>query len=130
ETLPNIGEARTVIGWWPRLARLRTSLHAQSMLGVFDQGVVSATSFAMSLVIGRICGAHELGTFALAMSIVMLVTALHDALISIPFTILRPQIAPARQAVHAGNSIMQVGLLGGLALLVFLIVAGIARLGF
>jgi O-antigen/teichoic acid export membrane protein len=103
---------------------------AQNVLGIFDQGIVSGTSFVMTLVIGRLCGAQELGTFALAISIVMLITALHDALISIPFTILRPQNAPQLQAVHAGNSLIQVFLLGALVSIMCLAFSIVMILGF
>jgi O-antigen/teichoic acid export membrane protein len=128
QTRSNFGAAQLFERWRQRSSRLPMSLYGQNMLGIIDQGIVSATSFAMSLAIGRICGAQELGTFALALSIVVLVTALHDALISIPFTILRPQTARPQQKIHAGNSLIQVLLLAALASSAFLLIASLTSL--
>jgi len=106
-----------------RISQLLKSGHGQNLLGIIDQGIVSGTSFAVSLSIGRLSGAQDLGTLALAVSIVVLVTALHDALISIPFTIFRPQIARELRSAHAGNSLIQVFVLGALASIACLLVS-------
>jgi O-antigen/teichoic acid export membrane protein len=87
-------------------------------LGVFDQALVSGTSFLTMLAVGRLGGAQELGTFALAMSVVMVAAAFQDALVAIPFTIRRPRLPAERRAAHAGNTLVQVCLFGVLAGLV------------
>lgn len=45
-------------------------------LSLLDQAVVSGTSFITTLLIGRICGAEELGIYSLAFTLIVLGTNL------------------------------------------------------
>lgn len=72
-------------------ARLRRALSdsflRKGALSVFDQAIVSGTSFATSVVLGRMCAKEELGLYFLALSIVMLVRGIQEQLVSAPYMI-------------------------------------------
>ncbi|MEX2175329.1 MAG: lipopolysaccharide biosynthesis protein [Pirellulaceae bacterium] len=75
-----------------RLACLPAQLSGDSLLGksvlsVFDQGVVSGTSFATSVILGRLCAKEDLGVYYLALSIVFFVRGIQEQLVSAPYMI-------------------------------------------
>jgi len=74
------------------------------LLALTDQGVVSATSFLMSLLIGRFAGAGQLGLYAVGVTVFATVFTIHGALISVPYTIQRhrPLATPGE---HAGGAL-------------------------
>jgi len=59
----------------------------KSALSVFDQAVVSGTSFATSVIIGRTCSKEELGVYFLALSIVLFIRGVQEQLICAPYII-------------------------------------------
>lgn len=63
------------------------SVIRKGMLSVFDQAVVSGTSFVTSVVIGRLCGKDDLGVYYLALSIVLLLRGIQEQLISAPYSV-------------------------------------------
>eukprot|EP00913_Durusdinium_trenchii_P028315 g26543.t1 len=56
-------------------------------LSVFDQAIVSGTSFLTSVAIGRLCTQAELGVYYLALSIVLFGRGIQEQLVSAPYTI-------------------------------------------
>src|SRR5438309_1199298 len=85
---------------WLRLLHI----NSPSMLGCADQAVVSLTSFAVLVIIGRWTGPGELGAYAIGLSILALLLATQEAIITRPYSIhlLRPLGMPAE---HAFNSL-------------------------
>jgi O-antigen/teichoic acid export membrane protein len=59
----------------------------KSTLALLDQVVVGGTSLLTTIVVGRVCGAEELGVFTLGLSIMILAIVAQEALITTPFTI-------------------------------------------
>jgi hypothetical protein len=87
--LPVVGAETTsrlaaVRGWLWRLARSLPfsgdSLLHKSGLAVFDQAVVSGTSFLTSVILGRMCAREELGVYYLVLSIVFFVRGIQEQL--------------------------------------------------
>lgn len=97
------GPAARARGWLSRLAG--DSLLQKSALSVFDQGVVSGTSFATSVILGRLATKEDLGVYYLALSIVFFVRGIQEQLVSAPFMI----YAGRRQGVeldrYAGSAL-------------------------
>jgi O-antigen/teichoic acid export membrane protein len=77
----------------PRLAaRIRQLLSrfpvvSHGLLSIADQAIVSATSFATMVVIGRATSPAQLGLYCLVMSIVYISVGVQDQIVAMPFTI-------------------------------------------
>ncbi|MCA9245778.1 MAG: lipopolysaccharide biosynthesis protein [Planctomycetales bacterium] len=54
---------------------------------VFDQAMVSGTSFATSIVLGRLCTPEDVGIYFLALSVAMFLVTTQGELISGPYTV-------------------------------------------
>jgi O-antigen/teichoic acid export membrane protein len=101
-------------------ARLR-SVAADRMLrsgalSVFDQAIVSGTSFATSVLIGRLCSRAELGTYYLALSVVLFVRGVQEQLVSAPYTVYAQRRAGGDLAAYSGSIFVHQGMLTLLAL--------------
>lgn len=68
-------------------AKLPRLLSSRQGLSWFDQGLVSGTSFVTLLLLARWTEPTALGAFAVAMSIVAMLLASHEALVVRPYTI-------------------------------------------
>lgn len=90
--------------WLPRLVDVFCQLKAR--LSAFcDQGIVSATSFLTSLLLGRYAGASQLGLYAIGVTVLASVFTLHGALLAQPYAVHRHRpIGTA--AEHAGGTLM------------------------
>jgi O-antigen/teichoic acid export membrane protein len=75
-----------------------------------DQAVVSGTSFAATVMIGRWTHAGELGVYAIAISVLVSALAIQEALVSIPYAIQRYQPV-GTSTEHSGSSLAQSGVL-------------------
>ncbi len=119
------------------LDRVRSSLKSPpsaavlgNSLALVDQGVVSLSSFVSTVIVGRICGASELGIYALALSVVFLIVAVQDSLVSTPYTVFGNRLRGRARRKYAGSTLVHFGVLAilaviGLALLGGLLAAGI-----
>jgi O-antigen/teichoic acid export membrane protein len=89
-----------------RLARVAADpLVHKSALSVFDQAVVSGTSFLTSVILGRMCLREELGVYYLALSIVFFVRGVQEQLVSAPYMIYCNRRSGAELARFAGSSL-------------------------
>src|SRR5262245_24649164 len=59
----------------------------RAFLSIFDQGVVSGTSFVTSVLIGRLCSQEDLGVYSLALSVVFILRGIQGELTSTPYMI-------------------------------------------
>lgn len=139
EQLTRDVEAPSAVDGRPRatLDRVRAGLSfppSAAVLGgslaLVDQAVVSLASFLSTVIVGRICGASELGIYALALSVVFLVVAVQDSLVSTPYTVFGNRLRGHARRQYAGSTLVHFGLLAvlaviGLALLGGLLAAGI-----
>ncbi len=125
ETSPSVGEralallgrARARLALVPRTAVLGGSL------ALVDQAIVSLVSFVSMAIIGRICGASELGIYALALSMVFLVVAVQDSLVSVPYTVFGNRLRERARRQYAGSVLVHFGFLTATTLI------GLALLG-
>jgi len=87
------------------------SLLHKSALSVFDQAVVSGTSFLTSVILARMFVREELGVYFLALSIVYFVRGIQEQLVSAPYMIYSNRRAGAALARFAGSSLVHQGVL-------------------
>lgn len=98
-----IAVTRALLRGWRRPA-LRTG----ALAGV-DQLVFSGSNFVAAAVIARSAGAYQYGIYAMAWSIVLLVTAVGRALITSPYTYQSQRWTGAKRALRRGSALLQVG---------------------
>jgi O-antigen/teichoic acid export membrane protein len=77
----------------------------RAFLFVFDQGIVSGTTFATTVIIGRLCSKHDLGIYYLAFSAVLLARGIQYQLVSAPYMIFASRRRRAAGA-YVGSSIV------------------------
>jgi len=99
---------------WLELLRLASGNHA---LAWADQAVVSATSFLTLIMIARWTDVNQLGAYAIGASVLALLLATQDSLITRPYAIqlYRPLGTPAE---HAFSSLLLNFLLSAMGILV------------
>ena len=102
-------------GFGRRLASNRRSL------SLLDQAIVSVTNMGTSVIVGRTCAKEQLGLYASGMSLVLLLTAIQAALITVPYTISNPRIPRAEHPLYKGSTILQQISLVSVGMLAFLL---------
>jgi O-antigen/teichoic acid export membrane protein len=88
------------------------------LLTLIDQGVVSATGFLATVIIGRACAKEQLGLYCLGLSLVGLVMELHNVLIWSPYTALNTRIKGSAHALYNGSTLVHQWSLSALTMLV------------
>jgi len=116
---------RTTGSW----ARFLDNAFGSHTLALVDQAVVSGTSFATTILIGRWCGAHELGFYALGVSLLVTATCVQESLIVLPYTIYCHRRLQKTKAEYAGSVLVHEGLLSAMALIVLAVAAAALSLG-
>jgi O-antigen/teichoic acid export membrane protein len=107
-------------GLWARLAGSASGEHTLALL---DQAVVSGTSFLTTILIGRWCGAEELGIYALGFSLLVSWACAQEALIALPYTIGRHRLRHGSEAEYAGSALVHQGMLSAIALVTMAVAA-------
>jgi O-antigen/teichoic acid export membrane protein len=82
---------KTITGVWHWLAAL------------VDQGLVSGTRFLTTIIIGRYCGAGELGTYSLAFSVLVLGGCFQEAIVTTPYAVLGQRLRRRSRTTYAGG---------------------------
>jgi len=92
------------------LRRLRSvadsPLLQKSGLSVFDQAVVSGTSFATSVLLARCVSREELGTYYLALSAYYFVRGIQEQVVSAPYMIYCSRRRDQELAEYAGSALV------------------------
>lgn len=88
---------------------------ASYLLALLDQAVVSGTSFATSVCVGRAAGADELGAYALGFTLVVLVAGVQESLVSIPYTVRGARLIDSARVRYAGSLLLAAAALALLA---------------
>jgi len=96
---------------------------SQAPLSMIDQTIVSGTSFLTTLVIGRICGAEELGIYSLAFTLIVLATNLQTAVFSTPYTIYANRLNGRARQEYAGSVLLHCLILTAVTSIVLALVA-------
>lgn len=77
--------------------------YGRGAMALFDQGVVSVTSFFATILIGRTCGKSDLGTYMLAWTILSVSSELSGALITTPYTVFSPRMSELQKRRYLGS---------------------------
>lgn len=84
-----------------------------------DQAMVSGTSFLTTIIVARVAGVHELATYALAMTLLLLLGAVHEALVLQPYTFHVHRMDGTTRPTYVGSvfaSLIGLAVLAALAL--------------
>jgi O-antigen/teichoic acid export membrane protein/tRNA A-37 threonylcarbamoyl transferase component Bud32 len=100
---------------------LGASLRAH-ILALADQGLVSATSFLTTVIVGRSTQPSELGLFAIGLALLVSCLGIQEALISTPYAVQRHHCS-GTPAERAGTALAQTGVLAALAAVVLAVAA-------
>jgi O-antigen/teichoic acid export membrane protein len=100
----------------------------QTLLALGDQFVVSGTRFITTWMIARLCGAEQLGYFALGISGLMLIDLLLQAFVSAPYTIYSQQLSSRRLDRYTGDALVQASMVGVFGLVTFMLIGSVATL--
>jgi O-antigen/teichoic acid export membrane protein len=109
--------AKRIGGRWEYLRR---ALTAKDSLAVLDQAVVSGASFLTTVLVGRWCGAGELGVYSLGFTLLVLGTCIQESLIVLPYTIYLHRPRQETPAEFAGSALVHNGLLSALVLIILM----------
>lgn len=93
---------------------------------MLDQGIVSLTSFAATVAVGRLLGEAPLGVFSLALVTFWLLAGVPNALVWTPYAARAPRLRPAGRAKYAGSVDRQALALGALGGVICLAASGVA----
>lgn len=78
----------------------------QGTASLADQGIVSLTNFSTGVIIARTCSCEELGLYSLGFSIILFLSGLQSALISLPYTVFSPRIKADERAAYTGSTLI------------------------
>ncbi len=113
---------------WRRL--MSNGLLGQGGAALADQVVVSGTTLATSIIVGRACSKEQFGLFMLAFSIVLFSNGVMISLISTPYVVRRPLLSQAALLRYNGNTLVYLAALCGVASLGLMLAAGAGAWGF
>jgi O-antigen/teichoic acid export membrane protein len=88
----------SILRRWPLQA-----VPIKALLALLDQVLVSGPRFIATLLIGRYCGAEELGLYSLVFSALIMLIVVQESLVTTPYTMLYHR-ARARRLRIATNS--------------------------
>jgi len=92
----------------------------KTYLSLADQAVVSGTRFVATLMIGRYCGAVDLGNYSLVFTLMILVLGTQQALIGVPYTVFGHRLRGDDRAECAGSGVVHSLVLMGFAVVALL----------
>jgi O-antigen/teichoic acid export membrane protein len=97
---------------------LHDTMLRKSLVSLADQAVVSATNFAITVMLGRLCGKPEVGLYYLALQLVFFARSIQEQVISSPYLVYARRHEGAAAARYAGSTLVhEIGLLGVIAAL-------------
>jgi O-antigen/teichoic acid export membrane protein len=108
---------------WRGLVRKILLKTNKGILSLVDQGLLSFTSFATSVLLGRSCSKAELGLYALGLSIMVISTEFQTAFISTPYMVYSPRLEGHDHRQYTGSALIHQLILS--MLVSFLLVSGL-----
>lgn len=75
----------------------------KGMLGLFDQAIVSGTSFITTVIVGRFCGPEQLGVYSLGFTLLVFIAVVQESLVSAPYTVFVSRKRGVGRARYAGS---------------------------
>lgn len=119
---PRVGSLMLYRGKGGQIAqRLFGASGRNSMLSLFDQGLVSGANFFASVVVGRFAGPAELGLYFLGFTLIALLTSAQISLISVPHTIYVHRREQGDRATYDGSVLAHQMLLSAVVVLALVI---------
>lgn len=116
ETRRELRGARTAVASLVAWSSLLLDAGARDgALALMDQAVFSAASFLTTIMVGRAGTRHELGTYSLGFTIVLVIVCIENALIAAPYTVYANRLHGKRRAEYAGSALVHCVVLCGLA---------------
>jgi O-antigen/teichoic acid export membrane protein len=109
-----VARADAVLGWGRSMFGATAR---KGLVSLADQSIVSGTRFLMTILLGRLCGADELGIYALGFSILMIIHCIQQSLISGPYTVFGQRYRGPSRVAYAGSALVHSGLLAAVAAL-------------
>jgi O-antigen/teichoic acid export membrane protein len=76
---------------------------SQGILSIFDQAIVSATSFFTAVIVGRMSTPDEFGLYYLMLSVVLIASGVHEQLIAAPYMVYSKRRQGQELAEYAGS---------------------------
>ena len=89
----------------------------KGLLALADQAVVSGSNFLTAVLVGRLCGAEQLGVYALAFTFLVVAVNIQASLVTAPYTFFANHVRGRRRRILAGSSFVHLGLLMPLVVL-------------
>jgi hypothetical protein len=104
-SLPSLGLplGQRALRWAARLAG--DAMLRKSLLSIADQGVVSATNFAITIILSRLCGKPEVGLYYLALQVFFFARGVQEQLIASPYLVYGGRKQPSEAARYAGSTL-------------------------
>ncbi len=97
---------------------------------IADQGVLSASRFFITYLIGRYALPGELGIYSLGFSLLIFLTTFQESLITTPFQFFSPQTEESERKSLAGNLFLSAALMAGMGSVALLLTLWVvSRLG-
>jgi O-antigen/teichoic acid export membrane protein len=93
------------------------ALGSKAVFSIADQATLSLTNFATSVLIGRACGKAELGSYALALSVVLLARGIQEQLVAAPYMIYCHRRKGEELLAYTGSTLVHHLLLAVVAML-------------
>jgi len=88
------------------LSAVYALMTGKAALTIVDQGVVSATNFLSSILMGRACAKDEFGLYLLGFSIVIIATNTQIALITAAYTVFSPKMEEGERTRYTGSTFL------------------------
>jgi O-antigen/teichoic acid export membrane protein len=102
-----------------RLGQRAGATIRQGVTTVLDQGVASLTNFATGVIVARGASSDEFGLYSLAASVLLLLTGLQSALVSLPYNVYCMRVPDEERRRYTGDVLLhQVALSLGVAAVV------------
>lgn len=122
-----ISAITTRIGPNQRIA-VRNLVGNRRILSLVDQSILSVANMCTSIIIARTCAKQQFGLYASGLSLILFMTAVQSAVISLPYTISSPHLKGESGRVFKGSTFLQEAVLVFAGMLVFLVL-GLEHLG-
>ena len=76
---------------------------SRGLLSIFDQGIVSGTSFLTAALIGRVTSPDQLGWYYLVLSIVVIITCVQEQVVAAPYIVYSKRRSGSELAEYGGS---------------------------
>jgi O-antigen/teichoic acid export membrane protein len=112
-----------------RRSGLPVAIGRRGIVAVADQAAVSGARFLTTVLVGRLCGAGDLGVYSLGFSLIIIAACVQEALIATPYAILGSSSRGEAARGYAGSVLVQHGLTVTLTITVLAVTGALIAAG-